>query len=111
MNQYKRDWLAQVGMIRYSNPEPGKTKKKNNKSKINYASKVHAILEQEVKEKVALSTAHTLSRYASVAASKGRLGIALRVGGKIGLRVVPVVGAVMLAHDIYQVGKFIHDRV
>ena len=40
---------------------------------------------------------------------KGNLGVALRVGGRVGIRVVPIVGAAMLAYDIYKLGEYLLD--
>lgn len=41
---------------------------------------------------------------------KGKLGMGLRVGGRLGLRAVPVVGAAMIAYDVYGLIKHLHDH-
>ena len=38
-----------------------------------------------------------------------RLLNAARIGGRIGLRVIPVVGAALLVYDLYQIGKWITE--
>lgn len=45
-------------------------------------------------------------KHAAQSQLKGRLGVALRVGGRVGLRVVPVVGTAMTVYSIY---KFFED--
>lgn len=48
-------------------------------------------------------------KYAAKSQMKGQIGVALRVSGRVGLRVVPFVGAAMLAYDLYKLGEYILD--
>lgn len=41
---------------------------------------------------------------------KGKIGMGLRVGGRIGLRAVPVIGVAMIAYDAYNLVKYLHDH-
>ena len=108
-NPYKQAWLENSGHgITYaptSKRTPGR-RRKAIKSVTPYQM-VGSVVEQQIKEAVALGLAMKGSRYASVANVQGRTGIAIRVAGKIGLRVVPVVGAVLWAKDIYDVYQFL----
>lgn len=56
-----------------------------------------------------LKGSHELLKHAAQSQIKGRIGIGLRVGGRIGLRVVPVVGAALLAYDLYQAYQYLTD--
>ena len=46
-------------------------------------------------------------KYAAKSQMRGQVGVALRVGGRIGLRAVPIVGGAMLAYDLYKLGKYV----
>ena len=47
------------------------------------------------------------AKYAARSQLTGTLGVSLRVGGRVGLRVIPVVGVALLAYDLYQFGKWV----
>lgn len=102
MNAYKEAWLAQQ-MISYSQKrglakEHQKASKKNSKGK-----KVSVdVAARQKAQGMVLKGSHTLAKHAAQSQIKGALGVGLRVGGRVGLRVIPVVGAVMLAYDMYK---------
>ena len=58
---------------------------------------------------VALGAGMMASRYAAKSQLTGSLGVALRVGGRVGLRVIPVVGVALFAYDMYQFGKWLAE--
>jgi hypothetical protein len=56
-----------------------------------------------------LKGAHQGAKYAARSQMKGYAGVALRVTGRIGLRAIPVVGAAMLAYDLYQAYEYLTE--
>ena len=67
------------------------------------------VLARQKAEAMVLKGAHTLMKHAAQSQIKGRIGIGLRVGGRIGLRAIPVVGAAMLAYDLYQAYEYLTE--
>lgn len=98
-NPYKRAWLEEVG----SGTTVRVKKRKVNKlkAKVTLKHDPFEMATRQILQSVVLGAAHGASKHAAQSIIAGRAGIALRVGGRIGLRVVPVVGAVMMAKDIY----------
>ena len=64
----------------------------------------------DVKEKSMLGVAWETSKQLAQNQVKGKLGIAGRVAGRIGMRAVPVVGYGMLAYDMYQIGSWLYEE-
>ena len=58
-------------------------------------------------EGIILKGAHQAAKYAARSQMKGAAGAALRIGGRVGLRAIPIVGAAMLAYDLYQFGSWL----
>ena len=52
---------------------------------------------------------HTLSKHAAQSQIKGKVGIGLRVGGRIGTRLIPIVGTAMLAYDLYRAYEYLTE--
>jgi hypothetical protein len=111
LNEYKRAWyLASTPVTHERIVRPGaKTTSSNKKSFGNEFSK-------HIKEDIrrgairgGLAGIGLASRYAARSQITGALGVGLRVGGRIGLRVVPVVGATLLVYDLYQFGKWLAE--
>jgi len=61
------------------------------------------MVQKQLVEEIVLGAAYRASKAAAKSQITGKLGIGLRVGGRIGTRLVPVVGAVLLAKDIYDI--------
>lgn len=53
--------------------------------------------------------AHSLAKHAAQSQIKGKLGIGLRVTGRIGTRLIPIVGTAMLAYDLYRAYEYLTE--
>lgn len=53
--------------------------------------------------------AHSLAKHAAQSQIKGKLGIGLRVTGRIGTRAIPIVGTAMLAYDLYRAYEYLTE--
>lgn len=53
--------------------------------------------------------AHSLAKHAAQSQIKGKLGIGLRVTGRIGVRAIPIVGTAMLAYDLYRAYEYLTE--
>lgn len=80
--------------------------RRTKKSKIN----LYAIVEKQAKQEAALRGAKTASRYMARNQVRGAIGIAGRTAGRVGMRLVPVVGWAMNAYDAYQVAKYVKEE-
>ena len=110
MNAYKEAWLAEA-MFDYSQQRTlaKKTAKaQKGRGRVSGRDVVNVASKQKA-QGIILKGAHEAAKYAAKSQVKGSVGIALRVGGRIGLRAVPVVGAAMLAYDLYQLGEYLLD--
>lgn len=104
MNQYKEAWLraCEVGYEMQSPAQRRKGKKQQ--------AGISKIVATNQKEAAMFAIAFDLSRKASKSSIAGRAGIALRVGGRIGVRVIPIVSAMFLAKDLYDIGKWMYQE-
>lgn len=110
MNTYKEAWLSQC-MLDYSANRPlqRSVMKERKRQKRLTGSQATEIVARQKAEAMVLKGAHSLMKHAAQSQIKGRMGIGLRVGGRIGLRVIPVVGAAMLAYDLYRAYEYLTD--
>lgn len=110
MNAYKEAWLAQQ-MISYSQKRGlAKEYQKASKKKDSKSKKISAdVAARQKAQGMVLKGSHTLAKHAAQSQMKGALGVGLRVGGRVGLRVIPVVGAVMLAYDTYKMIEWLAE--
>ena len=69
-------------------------------------SKGHSTVTKTVGRELAIPLARSAASRAAQTALTGRIGTAVRFGGRVGVRVIPVVGYAMLAYDLYQFGKW-----
>lgn len=100
MNEYKRAWMAAVDLlpeVQYSDSTPDQDSTGN---------QVYDQLKHELVTGVLSSMLVLGLKHAAQSQLKGRLGIALRVGGRAGLRFVPVIGT---AYTVYTVYSFLDD--
>lgn len=56
---------------------------------------------QDIALGVATNVMYSGLKHAAQSQIKGRLGMALRVGGRVGMRAVPILGTAMAAYSIY----------
>lgn len=106
MNPYKAAWYANT--LLSDTTRPPKEFERRQKSKFSRDKGVQAAKSQ-MRQEAILSGAYAASRYAAKSQLTGNLGVALRVGGRVGLRVIPVVGMALLAYDVYQFGKWVME--
>lgn len=57
-----------------------------------------------------LTLAYEVAKHASKTTMTGQLGTAVRMGGRVGVRIIPIVGYAMLAYDVYQFGKWMMEE-
>ena len=110
VNTYKEAWLSQ-SMLDYSASRPlqKSVMKEKRKRKQVTAADATAVAARQKAQAGVMKGAHVLMKHAAQSQIKGRLGIGLRVGGRIGLRVIPVVGAAMLAYDMYRAYEYLTE--
>ena len=106
VNEYKRAWYLAVTPVAAQRIIPGRTNQVNSRSRKNT---VQQMAVSETKQKAGLAAGYQVSKYAARSQMAGRVGMALRVGGRIGLRVIPGVGVALLAYDMYQFGKWLAE--
>ena len=108
MNEYKLAWLSEqavsYGQVR-SIAKLAPKKKTSGKSL--KASDVMNVAAKQKAQGTVLSGGFSLAKHAAQSPMKGRVGMAVRLTGRIGMRAIPVVGAAMLAYDVYQFGSWL----
>jgi len=95
MNEYKRAWMAAVDLlpeIQFSDSQPHQSD----------GQTVYEHVKSDIITGAAASVMMAGFKHAAQSQLKGRLGIALRVGGRVGIRVVPVVGTAMAVYTVYK---------
>ncbi len=106
---YKEVWWENTGHgggIRISKQLGRKLDRKSVRSSIS----IYAIAEKQAKQAAGLRFAKDASKYLARNQVRGAIGITGRVAGRVGVRLVPVVGWAMNAYDAYQVGKWIKEE-
>ena len=109
MNAYKLAWLQEQAVSYGQNRAIQRFRPKekgSNKKKLTGSQVVNVAARQKA-EGMVISGGYQLAKHASQSMMKGRAGMALRMGGRIGVRVIPIVGAAMLAYDLYQFGSWL----
>ena len=106
MNPYKAAWYAHTLVEVPERPVP---EQRRNKDRVR--NEMTGYIQKEVTRNMvsgaALGGLATAATHAAQSQIAGRVGVTLRVGGRIGLRVIPVVGVALLAYDLYQFGKWV----
>ena len=113
VNEYKRAWLAkqatdytQRRSLAVARQQAQRKRAGTNKA---MRSKLLEETAKQKSQKVMLGLAKEVSEAAAKTAVKGSVGTAVRFGGRVGLRVVPIVGAAMLAYDLYRLVDYLAD--
>ena len=106
VNEYKRAWMAKqaTGYTQRRSLAVARQGMQRQRAGGNKAMRSR-VLEETVKQKsqkVLLGVVKEISEVAAKSALKGSVGTGVRFAGRVGLRVVPVVGAAMLAYDAYR---------
>lgn len=111
MNEYKQAWYANTLVGVQEAPE--KKRKISNKSG-RFVTEFKGHLKQEIKRDAVyagLAIGREAAKYAARSQLTGTIGAMTRVGGRVGLRVIPVVGYAILAYDLYQFGKWASEKI
>lgn len=96
LNQYKLAWLQEVN-AEYLSPVAQQSAGESPQPHNNIQQK----LISDAVVGATLSGIMTASQYMSTSQMKGRMGMALRVGGRVGVRAVPIVGIALTVYDVY----------
>ena len=110
VNKYKQAWLDK-SMRQYAMNRPVQKmmmQQRRRSRNISGSDAASFVARQKAQASV-LKGGHVLMKHAAQSQIKGKLGIGLRVGGRVGLRVIPVVGAAMLAYDLYRAYEFLTE--
>ena len=112
MNEYKRAWYANtlVGVQEH----PKKKRVRSSKKKDGFGKEFQRHLKQDVQRAAIQGGLHIgrqLSRVAARSTMTGALGTTVRISGRVGMRVIPVVGYALLAYDLYQFGKWASEKI
>ena len=112
MNEYKAAWYAQTMVGQQELPPKMQMQRTEKRTAQNaqYMGVARGMAKQ-MGQSAALGTLYAVGVHAAQSQMKGRLGVTLRVGGRIGLRVIPVVGMALLAYDMYQFGKWVSQEI
>ena len=95
MNEYKRAWMAAVDLLPEIHYGDSKPEEVDGQSFYDY-------VKSDIITGIAASVVMAGFKHAAQSQIKGRLGIALRVGGRVGIRAVPVVGTAMAVYTVYK---------
>jgi hypothetical protein len=110
LNEYKRAWYLASTPVTHERIVRKKPRSSSNKKSFGNEFSKH--IKEDIQRgaiRGGVAAFGLASRYAARSQITGALGVGLRVGGKIGLRVVPVVGATLLVYDLYQFGKWLAE--
>ena len=110
VNEYKQAWLDK-SMRQYAVNRPlqkSVMQQRRSSGRITGTQAANVVARQKAQASM-LKGGHVLMKHAAQSQIKGKLGIGLRVGGRVGLRVIPIVGAAMLAYDIYRAYEFLTE--
>lgn len=97
-NVYKAAWRLHSGQLL---PQVRKQVSKSQPKKFSKRKFVQRQKQQKQRD-VTMAAAVAVAHHAAQNQMKGKVGIALRVGGRIGVRAIPVAAALMTAYDVYQ---------
>jgi hypothetical protein len=115
MNEYKAAWYANTLVGIQEHPKKKKQFSSNkHKRSDGFAKEFGEHLKQDVRRAAIAGGLHVgrqISRAAVNSALTGTLGTTVRVGGRVGMRVIPVVGYALLAYDLYQFGKWASEKI
>jgi hypothetical protein len=110
MNSYKQAWYANTLVATTEAPKPERIRKVLRRNLTKKAQQNTDGVGRLARE-TGLTLANEIAHRASKSAMTGSIGTAVRMGGRVGVRVIPVVGYAMLAYDVYQFGKWVHEKI
>lgn len=95
MNEYKQAWMIEAGMIRPTHAPEVKMQHPS------FSDHVKQHVKDEVVESVLTAAAFAMMTHAAQSQISGPIGIGLRVGGRVALRAIPIIGVAWAAYSIY----------
>lgn len=110
LNPYKEAWLSN-SMMEYAASRPLQrqmVQSKKRQKRITPQQATQVVARQKA-EATLMKGAHSLAKHAAQSQIKGKLGIGLRVTGRIGTRLIPIVGTAMLAYDLYRAYEYLTE--
>ena len=114
MNEYKAAWYANTLVGIQENPAK-RRKEASSRKRSKTGTFRKELMEHQKREaqrgliRGGLIAGKYASAYAARSTATGAIGTTLRVGGRVGLRVIPLVGYAILAYDVYQFAKWVMD--
>jgi len=96
MNSYKTEWLEHIMDLQLPPFASSSEDEQMDESNV--------FVERQIRQRQresAMALGMVVAAHAAQSQIKGRLGMVLRVGGRLGVRVIPVAGALLTAYDVY----------
>ena len=113
MNEYKRAWLAKQASDYTQQRTVAKARHKAQKKRVGQNKAMRSqLLEEAVQQKgqkILLGGLKQASEAMVKTTVKGRLGMGIRIAGRVGVRAVPIVGAAMLVYDTYRLVDYLME--
>jgi len=107
LNEYKLEWYHNTLGMMPAVPFNVQRKMLPSGSSKSAAKGVSAFAQTRAKRKVVGKLRSTVAKKAVQSTVTGAVGVGVRVGGRVGLRFIPVVGWALLAYDVYTLGKYL----
>jgi hypothetical protein len=95
MNEYKQAWMVEAGMVRPTNAPQVKMEQHT------FSDKIKHHVKDEIVQSIVTAAAFSLFTHAAQSQISGPVGIALRTGGRVAIRAIPVIGVAWAAYSIY----------
>ena len=108
MNQHKLDWYLATQVVNNYVLNKVYADTTENTGKITHVDVIDRALEGTARA-VMTWAIPTIMKHLAQNQINGRLGAMARVGGRVGLRAVPVLGTVMIVKDALDVYEFLTD--
>jgi hypothetical protein len=109
MNSYKQAWYVNTLVSTTEAPKPERLRKAVRRNLTKKAQMDTDGVGRLARE-TGLTLANEVAHRASKTAMTGTIGTAVRMGGRVGVRVIPVIGYALLAYDVYQLGKWFAEQ-
>ena len=113
VNEYKRAWLAEQASEYTQRRTLAVARQTAQKRQRNQSQAMRSkLLEEAVMQKgqkISLGILREASKFMAKSTVKGRLGMGIRLSGRIGLRAVPFLGAGMLIYDTYRLVDYLME--
>ena len=110
MNPYKAAWYSSVSEGLPERPALEiLSRLENVAAKDTRNSSIMKQIANQSGQSAAMGGLYRAAGHAAQSQLKGRVGVAFRIGGRVGLRVIPVVGVALLVYDLYQLASYLAE--